>query len=380
MIEVVRAGLLTTVQDLGRPGFRHLGVATGGALDTLALEVGNRLVGNRPDAAGLEITFGPVALRFARATRVAITGTEFGATLGGKAVWSWWSLPVAAGEELVLHGAKRGMRGYVCVAGGIDVLPMLGSRSTDLAAGFGGLAGRALKDGDRLAIGASFAPAVRPGGRERAALDALAPAFGVKAPAWCNFVLAEEAHGLERRRGRHPEGAAWAPPVRVLRGPEYDSFTPEAQQAFWHDEWQLTPNSNRMGFRLTGTALARSDSADLLSHAVLPGTIQVPPSGQPIVLMSDAQTTGGYPKIGAVIRADLWKLAQVRLTGGVRFVETTPAVARAALEEERAYLRQIDTAIAMHDERYASRRAVSVAVSKPAAAMAHGAPGETSGT
>ncbi|WP_042269095.1 5-oxoprolinase subunit C family protein [Paraburkholderia heleia] len=352
MIEVLRAGLLTTVQDLGRPGYRHLGVATGGALDTLALEVGNRLVGNRPDAAGLEITFGPVALRFARATRIAITGTDFGATLGGRPVWSWWSLPVAAGEELVLNGAKRGMRAYVCAAGGIDVLPMLGSRSTDLAAGFGGLAGRALKDGDRLATGASFAP-----GRERAALDPGAPAFGVKAPVWCNFALADEPH---QRRSRHPDGMARAVPVRVLRGPEYDSFTPEAQRALWSDEWQITPNSNRMGFRLTGTPLARASGADLLSHAVLPGTIQVPPSGQPIVLMADAQTTGGYPKIGSVIRADWWKLAQVRLTAGVRFVEATPAAARAALQEERAYLRQIDAAIAMHDERLASRRANAV--------------------
>jgi 5-oxoprolinase (ATP-hydrolysing) subunit C len=356
MIEVLRAGLLTTIQDAGRPGYRHLGIATGGALDPLALEVGNRLVGNRPDAAGIEVTFGPVALRFARATRVAITGTDFGATLGGRPVWSWWSLPVAAGEELVLNGAKRdirdmsgGMRAYVCVAGGIDVLPMLGSRSTDLAAGFGGLAGRALKDGDRLATGASAAP-----GGERAALAPGAPPFGVKAPVLCNWALVDEP---PHRRGRHPEGVAWAVPVRVLRGPEFDGFTPEAQRAFWSDEWLVTPNSNRMGYRLSGTALERANGMDLLSHAVLPGTIQVPPNGQPIVLMSDAQTTGGYPKIGSVIRADLWKLAQVRLNGGVRFVETTPAVARKALAEEQAYLRQIDNAIAMHDERHASRQA-----------------------
>jgi 5-oxoprolinase (ATP-hydrolysing) subunit C len=348
MIEVLRAGLLTTVQDLGRPGYRHLGIASGGALDALALEVGNRLVGNRPDAAGIEVTFGPVALRFARATRIAITGTDFGATLGGRPVWSWWSLAVAAGEELVLAGAKRGMRAYVCVAGGIDVLPMLGSRSTDLGAGFGGLAGRALRDGDRLGRGASAAP-----GGERASFAADAPPFGVKAPAQCAWVLGEEQ---PHRRGRHPEGLPWAVPVRVLRGPEYDSFAPEAQRAFWSDEWLVTPNSNRMGYRLAGTALERANGVDLLSHAVLPGTIQVPPNGQPIVLLSDAQTTGGYPKIGSVIRADLWKLAQVRLNGGVRFVETTPAAARKALEEEQAYLRQIDIAIAMHDERYASRR------------------------
>jgi 5-oxoprolinase (ATP-hydrolysing) subunit C len=350
MIEVVRAGPLTTVQDAGRPGYRHLGIATGGALDGLALDVGNRLVGNRSDAAGIEVTLGPVVLRFARATRIAITGTDYGATLGGRPVWPWWSLPVEAGEELVLTAAKRGMRAYVCVAGGIDVLPMLGSRSTDLAAGFGGLAGRALRDGDRLATGACLAP-----GRERASLAPDAPAFGVKSPWLCDFSHVDEPH----RRGRHPDALAWALPVRVLRGPEYDSFAPEAQRAFWSDEWVVTPNSNRMGFRLSGTALVRDRGADLLSHAVLPGTIQVPPNGQPIVLMRDAQTTGGYPKIGSVIRADLWRLAQVRLNGGVRFVETTPAIARRMLEEEQAYLRQIDTAIAMHDEGYASRRATA---------------------
>ena len=351
MIEVIRAGLLTTVQDLGRHGYRQLGVASGGALDALALEVGNRLVGNRPDAAGLEVTFGPVVLRFARATRIAITGTEFGATLAGKPVWSWWSLPVAAGDELMMQGAKRGMRAYLCVAGGVDVLPVLGSRSTDLGAGFGGLAGRALADGDRLAVGVA--------GRERASFAPDAPEFGVKAPVWCNFALIDESR---HRRGRHPGGLPWAAPVRVLRGPEYASFTPDAQRSLWSDEWLVTPNSNRMGYRLAGTALEREPGADLLSHAVLPGTIQVPPNGQPIVLMSDAQTTGGYPRIGSVIRADLWKLAQIRLNGGVRFVETTAVGARAALAEEYAYLRQIDSAIAMHDERLADRKRAALLV------------------
>ncbi|WP_118181953.1 biotin-dependent carboxyltransferase family protein [Paraburkholderia phosphatilytica] len=346
MIDVIRAGLLTTVQDLGRPGYRHLGVALGGALDRLALEIGNRLVGNRPDAAGLEITFGPTVLRFPRATRVAITGAEFGATLDSKPVYSWWSVPVQAGQELTLPAARRGMRAYVTIAGGIDVLPMLGSRSTDLGAGFGGLGGRALRDGDRLPLGV-------PAGRAGSGFSPDAQEFGVKAPAWCKFVTTREPV----RRGRHPAGVDWARPIRVLRGPEYASFTADAQQAFWSDEWQVTPNSNRMGYRMAGTPLERVSKADLLSHAVLPGTIQVPPNGQPIVLLSDAQTTGGYPKIGAVIEADLWKLAQVRLNGGVRFVPTTQEEARNALMEERAYLRQVNAAIAMHEERCERRQA-----------------------
>ncbi|SAK86203.1 urea amidolyase-like protein [Caballeronia temeraria] len=342
MIDVIRAGVLTSVQDLGRRGYRHLGVSSGGALDALSLEIGNRIVGNRPDAAGIEITFGPTVLRFKHATRIAITGTDFGATLDDKPVYSWWSLPVRAGQELTLRAAKRGMRCYVAIAGGIDVLPMLGSRSTDLAACFGGLGGRALRDGDRLPVGV-------PQPHKGIAFSPEEPAFGVKAPAWCKFVLVDEPV----RRGRHSPSLAWAVPIRALRGPEYASFSDAAQHGFWNQEWTITPNSNRMGFRLAGVALERREKIELLSHAVLPGTIQVPPNGQPIVLMGDAQTTGGYPKIGAVIKADVWKLAQVRLNGGVRFIETSVEEARHALADERQYVSQVETAIAMHEERVA---------------------------
>ncbi|AJK47987.1 biotin-dependent carboxyltransferase family protein [Burkholderia plantarii] len=340
-VEVLRAGPLSTVQDAGRHGFRHLGVAQGGALDTLALEVGNRLVGNRPDAAAIEITLGPAAFRFPRATRIAITGTEFGATLGERPAHAWWSLPVAAGETLVVPVARRGMRGYLCVAGGIDVLPVLGSRSTDLGSRFGGLGGRALRDGDRLPIGPIAA-----GQRGCVAPDA--HEFGVKAPAWCApFTQFDQAP----RRPRHLHAhAPWATPVRVLPGPQYEAFAAASRQSFWDDEWLVTPNSNRMGYRLAGPMLAREARDELLSHAVLPGAIQVPPNGQPIVLMHDAQTTGGYPQIGTVIRADLWKLAQARLNLPIRFVATTAEAAREALAAERAYLRQIDVAIALRDE------------------------------
>lgn len=341
MIEVLRAGILTSVQDLGRPGYRHLGIATAGALDTLALEVGNRLVGNAPQAAAVEVTMGPTALRFTQATRVAITGAQFDVSLDGKPVYSWWSLPVHAGQELVLHGAVRGMRCYVCVRGGIDVLPMLASRSTDLCARFGGLGGRALREGDRLAVG--IAPA-----RPRAGIALEAPPFGVKAPQWCRFASA----GHEPvRRGKHLAGAERAVSIRVLRGPEYESFAADAHDSLWSDEWRVTPQSNRMGYRLAGTALMCEAQGELLSHAVLPGTIQVPPSGQPIVLLADGQTTGGYPRIGAVIQADLWKLAQLRLNGSVRFVPSTREQAILALAEVRAYLRQIDVAMVMYEER-----------------------------
>jgi biotin-dependent carboxylase-like uncharacterized protein len=329
------------VQDLGRPGYRHLGIPTAGALDALSLEVGNRLVGNAPQAAAIEVTMGPTALRFTRATRIALTGAEFDATLDGEPVHVWWSLPVRAGQQLTLQGATRGMRGYVCVRGGIDVLPILGSRSTDLCSGFGGLGGRSLREGDRLAIGAR---AATPG----AAIPVDASPFGVKAPEWCRF--AQLPHEPVRR-GNHATATERAVPIRVMRGPEYDTFTDASHEALWSNEWRVTPQSNRMGYRLEGYALAREAPVELLSHAVLPGTIQVPPNGQPIVLMSDAHTTGGYPRIGAVIRADLWRLAQVRLNGSIRFIASSLEEARFALGEQQAYLRQIDVAIAMLEER-----------------------------
>ncbi|WP_116139722.1 biotin-dependent carboxyltransferase family protein [Trinickia diaoshuihuensis] len=341
MIDVLRAGMLSSVQDLGRAGYRHLGIAKAGALDTLALEVGNRLVGNEPQAAAIEATVGPVVLRFTRATRLALTGAQFNATLDGKSVHTWWSLPVRAGQELVLHGPVRGMRGYICVRGGIDVIAVLGSRSTDLAAGFGGLGGRKLRDGDRLPIGQNIR-------RQDKATGVDAPAFGVKAPEWCRFA---EAAREPARHGKYVGSTERGDVIRVLRGPEYDSFGEAARTAFWSDRWRVTPNSNRMGYRLEGSALSRDEASELLSHAVLPGTIQVPGNGQPIVLMGDAHTTGGYPRIGVVIAADLWKLAQVRLGSAVRFVRTTREEARHALAEEHAYLRQIDAAIAMHEER-----------------------------
>lgn len=337
MIEVIRAGVLTTIQDLGRTGHRRSGVCTGGALDTLALEVANRLVGNPPGAAGLELTLGPVVLRFTRAARVAITGADFHATLDDTPVYAWRSLPVEAGQTLTLRAPTIGMRAYIAIAGGIDVMPMLGSRSTDLSARFGGLGGRALKDGDRLPVGpvqaAARGGAFAPG----------APAFGVKPPSWCGLVHVEPA--------AHHRAGPMALAVRVIPGPEYASFSKAAHAAFWKEDWSITPNSNRMGYRLAGPVLEREKSSDLLSHAVLPGTIQVPPSGQPIILMGDAQTTGGYPKIGSVISADLWLLAQARLNQRVRFVQSSLEDARAALREVTKYLRHIELAIALQHER-----------------------------
>jgi 5-oxoprolinase (ATP-hydrolysing) subunit C len=347
MIDVLKAGVLTSVQDLGRHGHRHLGVALAGAMDSLSFEIANRLVGNPADAAALEITMGPVVLRFTRATRVAITGTDFNASLDDTQVSSWWSLPVQAGQSLTLRGARRGMRAYVAVAGGIDVQPVLGSRSTDLKAGFGGLGGRALRDGDRLPFGPSSVYG------KRSVFSPDAPTFGVKAPAWSKFAEIDYPHLPPHYDGKVPIGPTIA--VRVLRGHEYGEFGDAAQEALWTHDWTVTPNSNRVGYRLDGPALERTTKHDLRSHAVVPGTIQVPPSGKPIVLLADAQTTGGYPKIGVVISADLWRLGQARLGSTIHFVECTRDEAIEALRATQRYLTQVAAALEMKQQALASR-------------------------
>lgn len=290
MLEILRPGILTTVQDLGRSGWRHLGVAQGGALDAPALMLANRLLDNPAGSAGLEVVAGPLELRLQRAGWLAICGADFDATLDGQPLAPGWRVPIQAGQRLLLRGPKRGQRAYLALDGGIAVPVVLGARATDLAGRFGGHLGRALQAGDCLPLG----PAKTLTGR----LGALQP--------------------------------VWTPELRVLPGPEYAEFSAAARHAFWSQDWTVTPHSNRMGYRLQGPQLERNNQRELLSHAVLPGVIQVPPNGQPIVLLADAQTTGGYPRLGVVIQADLWKLAQAPPGSRLCFVETDLAGAAAA--------------------------------------------------
>lgn len=325
MIVVQKPGLLASVQDLGRHGHRQLGICPGGALDVLALTLANRLVGNADGAAGLELTMGGCELRFETDTRIALAGDDFGAQLDGVPLWPCWSVPVAAGQVLKLQGAnaantkKAGLRSWLAIAGGIDVAPVLGSRSTDLKAYFGGHEGRALRKGDKLPLGPSPLDAAQ---------RACKP-FGLRGPDWG----AEEADG--------------AIALRVLPGPEFEQFTLAAREVLWGERWRITSQSNRMGSRLAGAELKRKRAGDMLSSGVIPGTIQVPPSGQPIILMGDAQTTGGYPRVGVVIRADLWKLAQAPLNGKLRLVQVDVAEALAAWAGQQRYLAQVAQGLAV---------------------------------
>ncbi|ACL55922.1 biotin-dependent carboxyltransferase family protein [Methylobacterium nodulans] len=318
MIEIVAPGPLASVQDLGRRGHRAIGVGVSGAMDRLALLVGNLLLGNDAGSAGIEFTLGAFQVRFEQAMAFALTGADCGATLDGIPLPPWWCGRAEAGQLLAAGPAHTGMRAYLAVAGGLDVAAVLGSRSTDLKAGFGGHQGRQLTPGDRIPC---LAPEPEAGRAAR-----FPPAgFGVLPP---ELVLSDGLDAAETA-------------VRVIPAAEYGIFMPEAQEAFWSAAWQVHPDSNRIGYRLTGPTLAAREARELLSHGIVPGVVQVPPSGQPVIQMSDANTAGGYPKMGVVISADLRRLAQLRLGGTLRFVRATQEEAVAALHRESAYVARI---------------------------------------
>lgn len=309
MLKILRAGLLTMVQDGGRRGYRHLGVGQSGALDLPAFKIANLLVGNQANYAALEITLGQFSAQFTQPGWIALTGADCSATLDDKPLWVGWRYPVEAGQVLTLNKPLRGMRSYLALSGGIKVPEVLGSYSTDLTAKFGGLNGRPLQDGDELNVGEP--------------LRKLEKCVGVQQMVFNNR-------------------------IRALPGPEFDEFTKEAQDNFWRTAWQLSPNSNRMGYRLNGHTLERQTDREMLSHGLLPGVIQVPHNGQPIVLMADAHTTGGYPRIACVIAADLYHLAQLRLGESIHFVRCTLAEAEQAQLGQQRFIKQIEWGLYGH--------------------------------
>ncbi|MET8627793.1 biotin-dependent carboxyltransferase family protein [Kitasatospora sp. NPDC004669] len=278
-LQVVRPGPLTTIQDLGRRGVAHLGVPRAGALDEPALRAANRLVGNEPGAAGLETTLGGVALRAVRPVLVAVTGAPSPVTVDGRA--AAWGAPVTvpAGAVVEVGAATAGVRGYLAVAGGIAVPPVLGSRSADLLSGLGPAP---LAEGDRLPVGAP------PPYRDRADLAPLP-----------------------------------APPaelvLRLRLGPRADWFAPSAQARLARDRYRVSPASNRIGLRTEGPAVARTREGELPSEGMVSGAVQIPPDGQPVVFLADHPTTGGYPVVGVVPAADLAAAAQARPGTPVRF-------------------------------------------------------------
>jgi antagonist of KipI len=300
------AGPLTTIQDLGRVGHLRVGIPTSGPTDRDAFVLANRLVGNADDAAGLECTLIGPRVEFTDERLVAVTGAEMAAALNGSAVPAWQGLRVKAGDVLRLGPAKSGVRAYLAVAGGIQTPLVLGSRSTYVRGRLGGLDGRALRKGDRLPLGA--APAARP----RRVQPARVPAYG-------------------------PEAT-----VAVVLGPQDDRFTPAGIAAFLEGPYELLPQSDRMGARLKGPFIEHTRGHDIVSDGVPMGGIQVIGEGQPIVLLADRQSAGGYTKIATVCSFDLGRIAQLKPGGRLRFRRVTVAEAHAMLRDSR---RALDTAI-----------------------------------
>ena len=327
-LRILRPGLLTTVQDLGRFGYQSDGIIVSGAMDALALRVANRLVGNPETAAGLEITLLGPRIRFEADHLIALTGAHLSPTLNGQPVGLHRPVWVAAGTELAFGPAVAGCRAYLAVAGGGAVPPVLGSRSTYLRAGFGGFEGRALRAGDALPVGAPAAIGAK-----------LVQLLARPGAAWAATDFTPGPALCPR--------PAYRPVLRAVRGPEYGQFSAESQRAFWAEPFTITPAADRMGYRLHGPPLARLAATELLSSAVTFGTVQVPAGGQPIVLGADCQTTGGYPRLAQVISVDWPALAQAAPGQPLRFREVSVAEAQALYAAREVALAGLRRGIAL---------------------------------
>jgi biotin-dependent carboxylase-like uncharacterized protein len=278
MIEIVQTGPLALIQDLGRFGYTDLGVGRSGAFDTRSHRLANRLVGNDESAATIELTLGGMAFRLLQAATIALTGAQ--ASLSSSRALDWNTpITLPAGSMVEIGAPDEGLRSYLAVRGGIASTPILGSRSTDSLSGLGPAP---LRTGDVLPIGTDTVDA---------------PSSEPATP------------GVDQR------------PLRVLLGPRTDWFVSSAIPILTSASWTVATSSNRVGIRLTGPMLERSNSAELPSEPTLPGAIQVPPDGQPIILGPDAPVTGGYPVIGVLATDQLSRLAQVRPGDEIRLAE-----------------------------------------------------------
>ncbi|MFK7859174.1 MAG: biotin-dependent carboxyltransferase family protein [Granulosicoccus sp.] len=304
MIEVLSIPPLATVQDLGRQGHWFQGLGQAGVMDDLSHRIANLVLGNDETAATLEIPLAPVRFRFHTETAFAISGAVCNARLDSRALPAICAGVAKADQVLQLKGISQGARVYLALPGGIDVPIVLGSRSTQLRESFGGFDGRMLKAGDQLRSINDTWPDL--------------PASG----------LSLGMPPLKRDGSNDIE-------LRVLPSAEYDYFASESLTAFWSSAYRVSPASNRQGYRLEGQALSWMSTTELRSHGIVPGIIQVPGSGQPIIQLADTATMGGYPAIGAVIEPDLWRIAQARPGEFLRFVRVDlDEAANAALEQQ----------------------------------------------
>ena len=310
LLSIINPGFLTTIQDRGRFNYQQWGVPVSGAMDEYALRVGNILVGNDEDEASLEITLlGPV-IKFLAPGLVALTGADLGASLNERKCKPWESFRVSKGDILQFSGAVSCCRAYLAAAGGFDIPAVMGSKSTYLRGRMGGMNGRALREGDELAV----KPQVK-----------------------CCALTPRAVPDEYRKKLTNPIVA------RVILGPQDDAFTPEGIETFLQSEYKVTLETDRMGCRLDGPMIKHKHKPDIISDGIAPGSIQVPGKGTPIIMMADRQTTGGYAKIATIITPDLWQIAQAKPGDIIRFNKITPAQAHEIYLEYESIFRILRT-------------------------------------
>lgn len=302
MLTIRKAGMQTTVQDLGRFGFQQYGVIAAGAMDTYAFRVANLLIGNEENAAGLEVVMTGPEILFEEETLISICGGDLSPKLDGEDVKCWRPIFVKKGQTLTFGKPRIGSRCCIAIAGGINVPEVMNSRSTYLRAGLGGFQGRALKAGDQLAIEkkeTSGKPSIQD------------DSWFIPSPPYSS-----------------------EPVIRVMKGRQFELFSKDSRDHFLSETFSVHSQSDRMGYQLEGPKLALAEKQEMISEAVAFGSIQVPSGGNPIVLMADRQTTGGYPKIAEVITVDLPLMAQLKPGDRLQFKEISTQEAQRLLRLE----------------------------------------------
>jgi len=301
MITTINQGAFTTIQDEGRFGYQAYGMPSAGAMDRYACRVANLLVGNDASAAVIEMTTVGASFKFDKEQFIAVCGADMQGTVNGTPISNWSSFIVSRGSELRFDVATKGCRTYLAVRGGIDVPIVLGSRSTYTQAKVGGYEGRVLWQGDVLNIGGSSGVRVQP----------------LKLASKYIPQYSEQIN------------------LRVILGPQDTMFIPEAIRDFFKSKYIITEQADRMGYRLKGPAIMHMGKADIVSDAVCLGAIQVPTSGMPIIMTADYKTTGGFAKLGSVIRVDLSTLAQAKPGDTIHFTQIAESEAIQALRNEQ---------------------------------------------
>lgn len=327
-LRVESFGLLTTVQDLGRRGFQHLGVGPTGAMDEVSHRLANLLLGNAANAPTLEMTLTGPSLLFETETLIALCGADLSPRIGDQPVPLWRPVLVGAGALLRFGKPLQGARCYLAAEGGFKVPKIMGSASTHLSAGFGGFQGRALGIGDRLETG---------------------PCPGDRYP-----TLRQHFHQEQRPFLGLDWFVPWAreldfaqpATLRLIPGPQWPLLTSASRQSLLETAFTVTPHSNRMGLRIEGAKLSLQEPLEMVSSGVATGTLQLPPDGSLILLMADRQTTGGYPRLGEVASVDLPKAAQLRPGETLRFAPVTLEEAQALLLRREAHLRDLEQILA----------------------------------